>query len=117
MLRTFLQIHQFETMIEMPFKAICPIPTPPRMYYGKVRLRYHANVTLDFNEVYEDLKMFCDTGNRSAEDLVEWGIKLVETYVGGSVRVLVVCEVDIPEQQGHLHVTLQASNDEPLSDD
>lgn len=104
MMNTFKRDCVIETMIEVPFKALCPIPDPPRPYHGVMRLRYYSNHVLDFNEVADKVLSYTCTA-RSVEDIAEYGVRLVKGEIGKrDSNLIVTCEVEIPQQEGWSHV-------------
>ena len=121
---TFKRDCVIETMIEVPFKAMCPIPEPYRPYHGIVRLRYYGNHVLDFNEVAGEVLSYCGTPSqeggigwaaKSVEDIAEHVVQLVKEAISKlDSNVIVTCEVEIPQQEGHLHVVVSVDGADSL---
>lgn len=92
------------TAMEMPFKAICPVPDRFSPYMGTLRLEYKSEVVVDFNAVKSHLDMVSTDGEKSVEDLIEemgdWLEEILPEIISYSVIV------DIPSQERHLHVTV-----------
>jgi hypothetical protein len=104
------------TAIEVPFKAICPVPVPPRFYYGVVSLKYSAHMVFDFNQIEAVLDSFVAGPNqRSVEDVLEFCLDLMSLVIpphslgtSGVDKPWVQVTVCVPAQKGHLEVAVGA---------
>jgi len=94
---------RLRTTIEIPFKAVCPIPDPPRYYHATLTLSYSSHRVFDYDEVASVIHSYCKEANRSVEDVVRFAMSLIRNFLGD---VASFCTVDVPQQEGHLHVTV-----------
>ena len=97
--------RKVSTDICMSFKATCPIPEEPRMYYGEATLRYSSRRVFDFNDVADILESFVSKGDRSVEDVALFLLHTTEVHIPKAERIGV--QVCIPEQSKHLKVTVR----------
>lgn len=108
-MKTFVRNAKLETRIEVPFKALCPIPDPPRYYHAVLILRYTSCKVFDYNEVAARIHSFCASASRSVEDVVFFGMSLILGHLGD---VFALCKVEVPQQEGHLHVIVSLYSQE-----
>ncbi len=105
-MKTYSYGVAFETTIEVPFKALCPISDSPCYYHAILKLHYTSKKVFDYNDVALAVHKYCEEGARSVENMVIFGTNLIRNNLGKDT--LDLCVVEVPEQVGHLHVVVSS---------
>ena len=94
------------TKVRVPFKAVCPVPDPPRYYHAEAVISYWAEYEVfDFNDLAAAIRDYVAVEQRSVEDVVVYARSLVDSESDNAS-----VSVEIPAQEGHLAVVVETAD-------